>query len=443
MQHEKYNYKSYDDLCRKLDEIDVHIPFSDDFGVMFEPFVLCGRRVGNKVVFHPMEGCDSEADGSPGELTNRKYKRFALGGPGIIWFEAVALTQDGRANAGQLYLNNDTLGGFKRCVDSIKETCLAENGFEPLIIMQATHSGRYSRSNGTLTPIIACGNPLFEATGSLPDARIITDGELRDLEGVFARGAELAAAAGFDGYDIKACHGYLVHELLSAYDRGGDYGGSFDNRTRFLRNTATAVRSAAPEGFIVTSRLNIYDGFKYPYGFGAGTDNGSGKDNGAQIDLSEPQALIDILREESGMQLLNATMGIPHINPHVSRPYDVGGYVPEEHPLAGVGRLLENIGKVQKKNPSVRIVATGLSYLRAFSPYAAAGMLKSGAASLVGFGRESIAYPDFLRDLKESGGMKREKVCLTCGQCSLLLRAGQPSGCVVRDMDVYKGRNGL
>jgi len=431
MKHEKFNYNSLDEIIKRADELQIKLPFSDDISLLFKPIDINGRTINNRIVYQPMEGNGCSVDGTIGELTKRKYKRFAQGGPGIIWYEAVALTPEGKAKPGQLCLEENNVDEYKRHVEEIKETCIVKNGFEPVIIIQATHSGRRSSPDGTVKPVVAYNNPLFEKNETVDADCIITDDRLKELEEMFIRGAELSRLAGFDGYDIKACHGYLMSELLSAYNREGDYGGSFENRTRFLVNTAKAVNKSMPKDFIVTTRLNIYDGFPYPYGFGVP------EDGSIDVDLTEPIKLMKKLHNDCGMEIVNVTMGNVYVNPHVTRPYNAGKYIPDEHPLVGIDRLINSTMKVQKEIPTLKIVASGLSFLQVYSANLAAGMLNDNGTSFVGFGREILAYPDFPQDLRKTGEMIKEKICVTCGQCSVLLRSGKQAGCTIRDKEYY------
>ena len=241
---------------------------------MREPLEVAGYRLHNRLVIQPMEGCDGTLDGSPGELTRRRYRRFAESGAGLIWMEAVAVVREGRANPRQLMLTRTNLDAFKRLTEDIREWAVRATGREPVLVMQATHSGRYSKPEGDPAPRIACRNPLFEKDMPLPDSCILSDDELRALPERYACSARLAEEAGFDGVDIKACHRYLLNELLSAHTRPGPYGGSFENRTRLLRDAVRAAKAATAGGAFITSRLNVYDGFPYPYGWGVLPDGG-------------------------------------------------------------------------------------------------------------------------------------------------------------------------
>lgn len=409
------------------------LPVSDNTALLAQPLTLkrSGRTIPNRMAIQPMEGCDGTAQGAPDILTQRRYHRFAQSGAGLIWMEAVAVQQNARANPRQLMLTEATLPAFQRLVREIKKECLAANGFEPVVIMQATHSGRYSKPNGVPQPIIAYQNPLFEKDSPLPGSCVITDDELARLGERFGQAAQLAQRAGFDGIDIKCCHRYLNSELLSAYQRPGRYGGSLENRTRLLRDSVAAAQAAASGGFIVTSRLNIYDGFPYPYGFGVSPDGG------VEVDLSEPQALIGILHQQMGLELLDLTMGNPYVNPHVNRPYDQGPYAPPEDPLTGAARICSGVGQMQRAFPGLAVVSSGLSYLRQFSAQVAAGALEQGMCSIAGFGRMAFAYPQFARDILWDGRLRPEQCCVVCSKCSELMRHGSKAGCVMRDQEVY------
>jgi 2,4-dienoyl-CoA reductase-like NADH-dependent reductase (Old Yellow Enzyme family) len=245
-----------------------NLPSSDKLNVLDDEVSFGGVTLKNRIAIHPMEGCDGTSDGKPDELTIRRYERFAKSGAGLVWLEAVAILKYGRANPRQLFLDENTKDSFKKLIDDIKNISVKENGFEPVIIMQATHSGRYSKPNGVPEPVIAYNNPLFEKDNPIDPSRIITDDMLFELEEQYGVAAKMAEEVGFDGIDIKCCHRYLGSELLSAYTREGAFGGSFDNRTRLLRNGIKNATDATSDKFIVTSRLNVYDGFEYPYGWG-------------------------------------------------------------------------------------------------------------------------------------------------------------------------------
>lgn len=425
-------YTTLQEFEKQNAELGTSLPFAKDMAVLAAPLAVGSKTIPNRLACQAMEGCDGTADGSPDVLTKRRYERFAKGGAGLIWFEATAVMEEGRANPRQLYITENNLDNFKRQVETIKETALRENGYAPVVIMQATHSGRYSKPNGAPAPLIAYNNPIFEKDAPISPDRIVTDDYLDRVGDALVNGAVLAEKAGFDGVDIKCCHRYLNSELLSAYNRPGRYGGSFENRTRLLRESVQGAVESCAKDFLISSRLNVYDGFPYPYGFGV-------KDDGSlDFDPTEPDMLIKELYK-LGVRILNITMGNPYFNPHVNRPYAQGGYQPPEHPLAGVARMLEGIATLKKANPQMAMICSALSYLGVAAPNVVAAYLQNGGFDMAGFGRTIFAYPDFAKDVLKNGAMEKNKICICCSKCTEIMRTpGGTPGCVIRDQEVYK-----
>lgn len=424
--HERFSFENLEQLKSSMEENAVNLPLSEDLSSLSKPLQIGGKTIPNRLVINPMEGCDGEGDGSPSDLVYRRYERFAKGGAGLLWVEATAVTEDGRANPRQLYLNNQTLDGFKKLVDMINESRPGDS--KPYTVVQLTHSGRYSRPGEKPAPIVAVRNPYLDKADQ--DYHIITDSELEALEDEFVKAAILAKEAGFDAVDIKACHRYLNSELLSAFTREGRYGGSFENRTRFLLNIVDKVKDRLGDSIDITVRLNVYDSIPYPYGWGVD------KDDFHVPDFSEPRRLAKLLWER-GVKIINVTIGNPYYNPHVNRPYDIGSYMPVEHPLTGVERILRAGKEIQEAAPELIVVGTGFSWLREFGAMVAAGAVEEGWFKLAGFGRQAFAYPDFARDILNEGGMKRSLSCIACSKCSEIMRYGGKTGCVIKDSKVY------
>ena len=408
-----------------------NLPFSEDVAVLSHPLQVGSKVIPNRLVCQAMEGCDGTPEGSPDVLTKRRYERFAKGGAGLIWFEATAVMKEGRANPRQLYICRDNLDDYKRQVEEIKETAMKENGYAPTVIMQATHSGRYSKPEGVPAPLIAYNNPIFEKDNPISPDRIVTDDYLDLVGEKLVEGARLAEEAGFDGVDIKCCHRYLNSELLSAYNREGRYGGSLENRTRLLRESISGAIESCGKDFIVSSRMNVYDGFPYPYGFGVKNDGST------DFDPTEPIWLLQELKK-SGVELLNITMGNPYFNPHVNRPFVMGGYQAEEHPLEGVARMLHGIAALKKAVPDMKLICSALSYLGVAAPNVVSGFIGNDGFDMAGFGRTIFAYPDFAKDILKNGAMDKNKLCICCSKCTEIMRKpGGTPGCVIRDRDPY------
>ena len=428
---ERKVYSEFKDFLAQNRELKTDLPFSEDTKLLASPLKVGNKTVNNRLVCQAMEGCDGTYDGRPDELTKRRYDRFAKGGAGLIWFEATAVMEEGRANPRQLWIREENLDDYKRIVEDIKLTGLKTNGFEPVVIMQATHSGRYSKPHGEPAPLIAYNNPIFEKDKPISKDRILSDEHIDRIGEALVEGARLAQRAGFDGVDVKACHRYINCELLSAYTREGKYGGSLENRTRLLRESIKGAIEACSKDFIVSTRMNIYDGFEYPYGFGVKADGG------LEFDSTEPIWLIEQLYNY-GVELVNITMGNPYFNPHVNRPFAQGHYEAAEHPLEGVKRMLSGIAEVKNAVPQMKIISSAFSYLGVAAPNVAAGYICNGGFDLAGFGRTIFAYPDFANDIVTKGGLDKNKICLCCSKCTEIMRTkGGTPGCVIRDRDVY------
>lgn len=431
MKHEKFHYKTIEEIETKARELQVEIPFAQDTTALAQPFQRKGRTIPNRLGVAPMEGADSLPDGSPSDYTLRRYTREAQGGSGVIWFEAISIVEEGRSSKTQLLLTKDNLEAYKNMVFQVKEAGRKANGYEPYLVMQANHSGRYSNPDNHPAPLIAYRHPILEQYRPADDTCIVTDDYLKHLEEAFGEAARLAREAGFDGVDIKSCHGYLLAELTSAYNRPGMYGGSYENRTRLLKNGVQAAKVYETPNFDITCRLGIYDGYEYPWGFGVSPESGS------QPDYSEPIRLVKELHETFGMDMLCLTMGNPYATTHVTRPFDMGKYIPPEHPLEGIARMAKGIGTVKKAVPEVFIYGSAPSYLRQFSDLYAAGAVKQGICDGMLFGRMAFADPDFANEIVKQGRVNPSRVCLTCGKCGDLIRAHKPTGCVIRDSQVF------
>jgi 2,4-dienoyl-CoA reductase (NADPH2) len=431
--HERFGFKNLADLEAKIASLGLDIRLDTNLEPLGRRVKIGALETPNSLAIHPLEGRDSTPDGRPGELTFRRYQRFAESGAGLIWFEATAVVPEGRASPRQLLLNGENLSAFRDLLHRVEQSAAAAYGpaHRPMTVLQLTHSGRSSKP----VPVIAVHNETLDAKlGLPPDYPLISDGELEALEDRFVETAKLAHQVGFQTVDIKACHGYLTSELLGARTRPGKYGGSFENRTQFLINIVEKIREQVGHDLALTVRLNAYDGIPYPHGWGVR------QEDVAQEDLAEPIRLVRLLYDK-GVRVVSITAGNPYYSPHVTRPFDTpvqGGAIPGEHPLQGVARLFRITRQIQQAVPEMVIVGTGYSWLRQFLGYAAAANIRNGWVTIVGAGREALAYPDFARDLLTKGELDPKKTCITCSRCSQLMRRGGAAGCVTFDPEVYR-----
>jgi 2,4-dienoyl-CoA reductase-like NADH-dependent reductase (Old Yellow Enzyme family) len=425
-----------------------------------QPLFRGGIRIGNRIAIHPMEGWDGAFDGNPTEQTLRRWRRFGASGAKLIWGgEAVAVSHDGRANPHQLLAASHTRAGLNRLrttlIDEHRRTAGSED--QLMLGLQLTHSGRYSHPNldDRAEPLIAYHHPILDRRQQLPPQYpLLTDEEIGAIVENFHRAGALAWELGFDFVDIKHCHGYLAHELLSAHTRQGRYGGSFENRTRFLREVVEGIRSAAP-GLKIGVRLSAFDSVPFradpelsspgklgpgipevdsslvPYRWGFGLD----PQNPLEPDLRETVLLLSLL-EQLDIKLVNLTAGSPYYCPHIQRPAlfpPSDGYLPPEDPLVGVARQMNVARRLKQQFPNLIIVGSGYSYLQDFLPAVAQAAVRAGWVDIVGLGRMALTYPSLLHDVLEGSEIDRKRICRTFSDCTTAPRSGLPSGCYPLD----------
>ena len=431
MTHERFHYKTLEDVKAKAAELGLTLPFAEDTHALATPLTVRNIPFPNRMGIAPMEGADSLPDGSPSDYTTQRYVKEAVGGAAIIWFEAISIVEEGRSSQTQLLLTKDNLAAYQKLTAAVKEAGMKANGYAPYLILQANHSGRYSNPDNKPAPMIAYRHPELEQYRIADDSCIVSDDYLKGLEEKFGEAAALAKQAGFDTVDIKSCHGYLLAELSSAYTRPGPYGGSYENRTRLLKNAILAAKPYEDDSFMVTARLGIYDGYAYPYGFGVS------EGSGLTPDLTEPIRLVAELHRDYGLDLIGLTMGNPYATTHVTRPFDAGKYPPDEHPFEGLARMIHGIGAVKKAVPGIAVLGSAPTYLRQFADLYAAGAVEQGLCDGMLFGRMAFADPDFANEILHTGRIDPGRVCLTCGKCGDLIRAHKPTGCVIRDSKTF------
>lgn len=451
--------RTADDLRGYLNMLKIDLPFDETVqsGIespLAQPLTVHGREIGNRFAVLPMEGWDAAPDGQPTDLVRRRWQRFGASGAKLIWGgEAVAVRTDGRANPNQLILSPETVGAIAGLREALVHTHREryQNTDDLLIGLQLTHSGRFARPSDKkrLEPHILYRHPLLDRRYHVPEAHaVMTDDAISRLIEDFVQAAVLAQKAGFHFVDIKHCHGYLGHEFLSATGREGRYGGSFENRTRFLREIVAGIRAEAP-GLEIGVRLSAFDWIPfrpgddrrgepepwsgtYPFSFG-------GDATGTGIDLTEPFAFLDLLYALD-IRLACITAGSPYYNPHIQRPAlfpPSDGYQPPEDPLAGVARQIGVVARLKAHRPELLYVGSGYSYLQEWLPNVAQAVIRNGGADSIGLGRMILSYPELAHDVIAGETIQRKRLCRTFSDCTTAPRNGLVSGCYPLD-EFYK-----
>ena len=444
----------------RLDELGLALPLDDrtlsaaEGSPLAESIEIGGRHVANRWCIHPMEGWDANRDGSPTEHTLRRWHNFGRSGAKLIWGgEAAAVVPGGRANPRQTLAVRENRAGLAALLETLerahRETFGSLDGL--LVGLQLTHSGRFCHpeDDARPEPRVAYHHPLLDGKfGIDPDDEsvVCSDDELERLVDRFVEAAGLAREVGFQFVDIKACHGYLLHELLSARVRPGRFGGDFAGRTRLLLSIVESVHQEVPD-LLVGVRLSAFDVVPFqtspevgrpmphdgllPYEHGFGVD----PRNPLEIDLTEPIALVRLLVEH-GVTLVNLSCGSPYYSPHIQRPAifpPSDGYLPPEDPLVGVWRQIDAVRQVKEAVRDVPLVGTGYSYLQDYLPHVAQAVVRAGWVDLVGLGRMVLAYPELPADVLERGQLARKHLCRTFSDCTTAPRAGLVSGCFPLD----------
>jgi len=428
-------------------------------GALAQPYVLKdGRTIGNRFCVQPMEGWDCTVDGRPTDPVYRRWRKFGLSGAKLIWGgEAAAVRPDGRANPNQLMMIDYTMRDLEELRTTLTKDHRAHHGRtdDLLVGLQLTHSGRFSRPNEKtkLEPKILYHHPLLDKLfGIAEDYPVMTDAEIDGLIGDYVRAARRSLSVGFDFVDVKHCHGYLGHEFLSAVTRQGKYGGSLENRTRFMREIVAGIKSECP-GLRVGVRFSSFDmppfrpdendighpleyrdeNGRYPYAFGGDPDNPG------EVKTDEPLELMRMMGE-MGVELVNFSAGSPYYNPHIIRPAyfpPSDGYLPPEDPLLGVARHIQVAAALKAAAPGMLCVGSGYSYLQEWIPNVAQAVVESGMIDFVGLGRSTLSYPELPADVLAGRTLDRSRICRTFSDCTTAPRHGLVSGCYALD-DYYR-----
>lgn len=465
------SFKQTEDFRAHLKEIEAVMPCDDQIaGAPASPLAQTaeagGVRIGNRFAIHPMEGWDGSENGEPSDLTRRRWRNFGLSGAKLIWGgEAFAVVPEGRANPNQLLAREENRAGMAELREILLTAHRERFGSSDdlLLGLQLTHSGRFCRPfrKDRMEPAILYHHPILDSKFAIDsDYPLMTDDYVESLIDRYVAGAKIAWELGYHFVDVKHCHGYLGHEFLSAFTREGPYGGSFENRTRFVRQIIAGIRAEAP-GLGIGVRLSAFDfvpfipdpdggeGGKlgrgipapyadclpYQYGFGlAQTDP-------LQIDLREAEQFIALL-EDLGVELFNLSCGSPYYNPHIQRPAlfpPSDGYQPPEDPLCGVARQVEVVARLKARFPERLFVGSGYSYLQEYLPHVGQALVREGMVDFIGLGRMVLSYPDLPRDVLATGQMQRRYICRTFSDCTTAPRNGMVSGCFPLD-PFYKER---
>ncbi|PKL27948.1 MAG: hypothetical protein CVV46_09080 [Spirochaetae bacterium HGW-Spirochaetae-2] len=358
-----------------------------------------GKRVAqNRFVAQPMEGNDG-IGGAVSPRAIRRYVKLAEGKWGIIVIEALSIDAESLARKDQMVINREHLDGFKTLVSEMKKA-------DPnsIILFQITHSGRKSGK--------AFSHPtaLYEPQEG---EHLLTTEEVDEIQRKFVDAVLLAEEAGADGVDFKLCHGYLGCEMLRpANIRDDKWGGSFENRTRLLRESVEQIRARLTrDDFILGSRISYYEGIRGGCGTASADD--------AVEDLTE---MDEVIRLMASMKLdyLNVSAGIPGLTSEITRPTNTSKWF-YLHQFRYARRAKAIAG-------DMKVFGSAYTVLQEESLVAAEENLVRGDADFIGWGRQTLADPLF--PSRVIGGEDVD-YCKLCSGCSKLMVKQEQVGCII------------
>ncbi len=461
--------KTADDFRRHVASLGLDIPCEDTIlpspeSPLAQPVAgipVNGKIIGNRWAIQPMEGWDATTTGGVTDEVRRRWRRFGESGAKLIFGgEAMAVTPEARANPNQLIINEKNKSGLAALRELLISAHREYHGAADDLVVgfQLTHSGRFCKPHDhhRLEPRVAYRHPLLDPKfGVKSDLQVMSDGEVEQLVDKYAVAARIAWDVGADFVDIKHCHGYLLHEFLSAFTRPGRYGGSFENRTRPLREIVLAIRASGNK-IDIAVRLSAFDSVPFrpdlalskpgrpgpgvpedfsrclPYHYAFGVNPA----NPLEADLGESYRFMDLCAQ-LGVRILNLSAGSPYYNPHIQRPAAYppsDAYQAPEDPLAGVARQLAAVRALKAKAPpGITLVGSAYTYLQEFLPLVAQRVVRDGWADMVGIGRMVLSYPGMIADTLQGGVLNPRLICRTFSDCTTAPRNGIVSGCYPLD----------
>jgi 2,4-dienoyl-CoA reductase-like NADH-dependent reductase (Old Yellow Enzyme family) len=366
---------------------------------LFQAGSIGNRPLANRFVSQAMEGNDGQPGGSPSDRTIERYKKLAEGHWGVVIVEALTVDPSSKARVNQMILSRENLEGFKLLVREFKAIAP-----ETLLLFQVTHSGRKAVKRHSFP------TALYDPQEG---ERLLKDEDIEGIRKGFVDSSLLAEEAGADGVDFKMCHGYLGCEMLRPGNlREDQWGGSFENRTRFLRESVPEIRSRLKnKDFIIGSRISVYEGIRG----GCGT---AGPDEIIE-DLTEAEKILNVMKELE-MDYVNISAGIPGTTSEITRPTTPSRYL-YLHQMRYAKWAKERSG-------NMKVIGSAYSILKEKALDLADENIRKGFADCVGWGRQSFADPLFPAKVE-----KEEAVdyCIACSGCSKMMIAQVNDGCMI------------
>ncbi len=349
-------------------------------------------KLKNRLVMPPMVRNYADSSGKVTDRYVEHINRIAFGGAGLLILEATYINLEGRGFINQLGIHSDS------CLPGLKKLVKVAHNHDAAVAIQLYHAGRQSHSSVTGKKLVAPSAIPCPIMQDKP--RALTQKEIQKIVKDFGKSAARAKKAGFDAIEIHAAHGYLIQQFLSPFSntRTDSYGGSFENRMRFLLEIMDSVQSATGSTYPIIVRISGEEMVK------------------GGLELKDMIKVAEIL-EASGVDALHVTSS------------NYGSY-PEGHlipPMAVKDGVNIPLAKAIKKKVKIPVIAVA----KIRTPELAEKTLKEGSADFIAIGRSLLADPDWPKKVK-AGKTKEINPCIACNQgCISRLFAGQDIWCTV------------
>ncbi len=363
------------------------------------PLKIDHQTAINRLAVHPVETNTAEEKGKPSKATIQRYSSLAEGQWGILCVECTSVMDAERPDHPQLVLNHETVDDFKTLVEIMKQ-------IQPdtLVFIQLSHNGPQIKPE--------TGRRCSPAPTQDEHTRLMTKEEIQYTRDSLIEAAKLAQHAGFDGVDVKQCPGFFGGEILAPRNiRQDEYGGNFENRSRFFREVSDGIKQEA-EDLLLMSRIFIYEGSTG----GIGTKGPKETD----FDLDEPTKMLHLLNDY-GYHIVSVTG-----KPFPEWAYEYSTHPQNDYELHPMMRLAGWV-KDQLQNSPLKVLNVKNSSMGSDWSYVAEYCLKNEHTDFIGFGRQTLADPWTPKKFIEG---KPIQDCKQVEGCMQKFIEGEPVTCV-------------
>lgn len=346
------------------------------FPTLFSRGRIGGMETKNRVVMAPMVRNYADENGLITDQYRAHIDSVARGGVGVMILEASYINQEAKGFVNQLGIHtDDAVAGIRELVEIAHEQ-------GAVVGPQIFHAGRQTSAQTTgMQPVAPSAMP-DPSTNEM--SRELSVREIREIIDAYGQGARRAKEAGCDFVEIHGAHGYLITQFLSPFSnkREDEYGGTEENRMRFVREVVLSVRGAVGEGFPIIVRL-------------------SG-------DELVPNGITPDYTERIARELEALGVDALHITAGNYASYALGLMI---QPMAIPDAPLVPLAERVKSAVSIPVITVG----KIRFPHLAESILRDGRADFIALGRPLLADQDWPKKAEE-GHPEQINQCIACNQ---------------------------